>query len=161
MNCLCLLLCAVAPLAGDIPPVSFRDQVMPLLSQAGCNSGPCHGNLNGKGGFKLSLRGEDPAHDWRALTHGELGRRVDPLAPVQSLLLQKSSGQIPHEGGVRWAAEGPAWNLARLWISQGCLPDAPGAPRVISLRVDPAEVVMPPAGGTIRGLRATWDCWGR
>ncbi|MCY2938926.1 MAG: DUF1549 and DUF1553 domain-containing protein [Planctomycetota bacterium] len=149
MNCLCLLLCAVAPLPGDIPPVSFRDQVMPLLSQAGCNSGPCHGNLNGKGGFKLSLRGEDPAHDWRALTHGELGRRVDSLAPVQSLLLQKSSGQIPHEGGVRWAAEGPAWNLARLWISQGCLPDAPGAPRVISLRVDPAEVVMPPAGGTI------------
>ena len=37
MNCLCLLLCAVASLAGDIPPVSFRDQVMPqtLLDSEG------------------------------------------------------------------------------------------------------------------------------
>ncbi len=25
--------------------------------------GACHGNLNGKGGFRLSLRGDDPAFD--------------------------------------------------------------------------------------------------
>ena len=42
-------------------PVSYRHDVVALLSKAGCNMGACHGNLNGKGGFRLSLRGDDPA----------------------------------------------------------------------------------------------------
>src|SRR5262249_14787849 len=41
-------------------PVSFGVDVMAVLSKAGCNMGVCHGNRNGKGGFKLSLRGDDP-----------------------------------------------------------------------------------------------------
>ena len=44
-------------------PVSYRLDVVALLSKAGCNMGACHGNLNGKGGFRLSLRGDDPAFD--------------------------------------------------------------------------------------------------
>ncbi|HXI52248.1 MAG TPA: hypothetical protein VNH84_12100, partial [Candidatus Saccharimonadales bacterium] len=44
-------------------PVSFRNDVMAVLSKGGCNSGPCHGNQNGKAGFKLSLRGEDAEFD--------------------------------------------------------------------------------------------------
>ena len=47
---------AAAPLAAQ-PPVSYRNEVMAVLSRAGCNQGICHGNLNGRGGFKLSLRG--------------------------------------------------------------------------------------------------------
>src|SRR5205814_560365 len=43
--------------------VSFRGDVVPLLSKAGCNMGACHGNLSGKGGFRLSLRGDDPDFD--------------------------------------------------------------------------------------------------
>ena len=78
--------CSLGPGSGMI---SFRNEVMPLLSQGGCNSGPCHGNLNGKGGLKLSLRGEDPGLDWKTLTHGVGGRRVNPLAPDESLLLAK------------------------------------------------------------------------
>ena len=54
-----LLLIAVC--GADAP--SYRLEVQPILVRAGCSSGPCHGNLNGKGGFKLSLRGEDPAFD--------------------------------------------------------------------------------------------------
>src|SRR4051794_18835962 len=60
-------------------PVSFRNDVMAVLSKAGCNQGVCHGNLNGKNGFKLSLRGEDPAFDWAALTRDTLGRRIDRI----------------------------------------------------------------------------------
>src|SRR5689334_578913 len=48
--------------------VNYREEVMAVLSRAGCNQGTCHGNLNGKGGFKLSLRGEDPDKDHAALT---------------------------------------------------------------------------------------------
>src|SRR5881397_351482 len=54
--------------AAAAPQVSFRNDVMAVLSKAGCNSGPCHGNANGKGGFKLSLRGEDAEFDLKALT---------------------------------------------------------------------------------------------
>ena len=57
-------------------PISFQHEVMAVLSKAGCNSGPCHGNRNGKGGFRLSLRGEDPAADYATLVQGisEIGR---------------------------------------------------------------------------------------
>ena len=57
---------------------SFRTDIAPLLSKAGCNMGACHGNLNGKGGFKLSLRGEDPSFDYQSLTHDQSGRRHQP-----------------------------------------------------------------------------------
>ena len=35
--------------------VSFKRDVVPILSRAGCNQGACHGAQFGKGGFKLSL----------------------------------------------------------------------------------------------------------
>ena len=90
--------------AGQVRPVSYRLDVVPLLSKAGCNMGPCHGNLNGKGGFKLSLRGDDPAADYLALTRDALGRRIDTADPDASLVLLKPTGQVAHEGGLRFAA---------------------------------------------------------
>ena len=39
---------------------SFRNDVIPMMTKIGCNSGACHGALAGKGGFKLSLRGYAP-----------------------------------------------------------------------------------------------------
>ena len=41
----------------------------PCFSKAGCNMGACHGNFNGKGGFRFSLRGDDPSFDLTSLTH--------------------------------------------------------------------------------------------
>src|SRR5262245_18845355 len=55
--------------------VSFRNEIMAVLSKAGCNQGACHGNQNGKNGFKLSLRGEDAAFDFKSLTRDTFGRR--------------------------------------------------------------------------------------
>src|SRR5687768_6422092 len=72
-------------------PVSFRRQVMAVLSRGGCNQGTCHGNLNGKGGFKLSLRGQDPEKDYIALTREPLARRIDRQSPDESLLVQKAT----------------------------------------------------------------------
>ena len=45
-------------------PVSFRRDVIPAFSQAGCNTGACHGTPTGKGGFRLSLRGYLPDQDF-------------------------------------------------------------------------------------------------
>ncbi len=143
---LMLCVCAGGP---DDGAISFRNEVMPLLSQGGCNSGPCHGNLNGKGGLKLSLRGENPVLDWKTLTHGLGGRRVNPLNPDESLLLAKASGKTPHEGAIRWKADGQAYRLVRDWIAQGARPDPEGTARVKALRVEPGEIILPPGGGTV------------
>ncbi len=63
-----------------LSPFPFRRDVLPVLTRAGCNLGACHGNLNGKGGLKLSLKGEDAALDFATLTRDMLARphRSDP-----------------------------------------------------------------------------------
>src|SRR5438270_8031541 len=48
-------------------PVSFVRQVLPVLTRQGCNAGSCHGTPTGKNGFRLSLRGYDPALDIASL----------------------------------------------------------------------------------------------
>jgi hypothetical protein len=121
---------------------SFRNEVMAVLSRAGCNQGVCHGNQNGKNGFKLSLRGDDPDFDFRSLTHDMLGRRVDPLRPQESLLLQKAAALVPHEGGRRFSVDSPEYELLCRWIAHGLPADPPAAPRLESITVTPAEQVM-------------------
>ena len=64
--------------------------------------GACHGNLSGKGGFRLSLRGEDPDFDYAALTRDQLGRRIDRMEPERSLIVLKPTGGLAHEGGQRF-----------------------------------------------------------
>src|SRR5437870_11237003 len=93
----------VAPVRADDSEgvVSFRREVVPLLTRLGCNAGACHGTPSGKNGFRLSLRGYDAAFDLASLTHDATGRRIDPLAPDGSLMLLKASARIPHEGGRR------------------------------------------------------------
>src|SRR5207244_2596649 len=85
-------------------PVSFRNDLIATLNVGGCNSGACHGTPSGKNGFKLSLRGYDPAADYLQLTRDVLGRRTDRQGPQSSLILQKALGKVPHEGGQRFQA---------------------------------------------------------
>ncbi len=84
-------------LPAEESPRSFRHEVMPVLSKAGCNMGACHGYSLGKNGFKLSLRGSDPDLDFNAITKEELGRRIDHVAPDVSMLIAKPRGDAPHE----------------------------------------------------------------
>src|SRR5260221_1300406 len=83
--------------------ISFRNDVMAVLAKSGCSAGACHGNKNGKAGFKLSLRGQDPDIDYDVLTRDLSGRRANLLDPDRSLLLMKPTTQVPHEGGVRFS----------------------------------------------------------
>ena len=53
----------------DPLPISFRNQVIPILTKAGCNSGGCHGKAEGQNGFKLSVFGFDPRADHEALSY--------------------------------------------------------------------------------------------
>jgi len=123
---------------------SYRTDVAPVLSKAGCNMGACHGNLSGKGGFRVSLRGDDPAFDWLALTRDALGRRINPCAPDDSLMLRKPTGRAPHEGGVRFAADSPEARSIREWIASGAKDDFASAPRLKSLSVFPVSRIAAP-----------------
>src|SRR5882672_737269 len=123
---------AAAVPAGE---VSFRNEVMAILSKAGCNAGTCHGNANGKAGFKLSLRGEDPDWDFKALTHDMFARRVNGADPDQSLVLLKATTQIAHEGGLRFRKDSDEYRALRRWISAGLSADTPGTPKLQRLEV--------------------------
>ena len=123
---------------------SFRTDIAPLLSKAGCNMGACHGNLNGKGGFKLSLRGEDPSFDYHSLTHDQSGRRISRLAPESSLVVLKPTGAIPHEGGPRFARDSIEARTLLGWIAAGATDDRASAPRIKELRVSPSERILTP-----------------
>src|SRR5262245_50568789 len=80
-------------------PVSFEFEALASLSKQGCNSGACHGSPSGKGGFRLSLRAFDPVLDKLTLIREDLGRRANPMAPDESLLLLKPLMKVPHGGG--------------------------------------------------------------
>src|SRR5690606_9955042 len=109
-----------SPLNAANEPASFRNEVMAVLSRAGCNAGACHGNLNGKGGFRLGPRGQDADADYATLPRDMLARRTDPASPGESLILKKATGQIPHEGGVRFSVRSTEYAVLRAWIANGC-----------------------------------------
>jgi hypothetical protein len=135
------LILIASPLAAG-EQLSFSTDVMAVLSKAGCNLGACHANTNGKGGFKLSLRGEDPAADYAALTRQGDQRRVNLFDPQVSLILQKPMGQIVHQGGVRFHRDSEEYRILRDWIAAGAPgPDA-AAPHLVRLEVAPSEAVL-------------------
>src|SRR5205085_1211897 len=118
------------------------NDVMAVLSKAGCNQGACHGNQNGKNGFKLSLRGEDPSFDFGSLTRDTLGRRTNALHPGESLVLLKATATIPHEGGRRFAVDSPEYGILYRWIAGGLNADPAGVPVLTRLEVTPAEQIL-------------------
>ncbi len=126
-------------------PVSFRYDVIPALSQAGCNMGACHGTPTGKGGFRLSLRGYLPDQDFVTLTHEAAGRRIDPLNPTSSMLLKKPLGEMAHEGGLRLDRTTKTYEYLRDWIAEGAKDDPAATPTVKLSIVPGARVLNAPA----------------
>jgi hypothetical protein len=121
------------------PRISFSEQVMPILSKAGCNAGACHGSQFGKGGFKLSVFGFAPANDHLAITRDDFGRRLNRTDPAQSLFLLKPTGAVSHGGGTRFAAGSVDHRILMSWIAGGAPgPDAK-APKLAALHVEPAR----------------------
>lgn len=122
--------------------VDFANEIEPLLSRFGCNSGGCHGKASGQNGFKLSLFGFDPAYDYDAIVLAARGRRVFPASPAESLLLRKTVGAVPHGGGQRLSTDSEPYQAMYRWIAQGTPRSAPDAPTVKRLVVSPTERIM-------------------
>lgn len=133
----------------EIP--SFRRHVLPLMGRLGCNGRACHGSFQGRGGFRLSLFGYDFQADHEALTAGE-EPRVDLNDPAASLILQKPTLAIDHEGGRRMEAGSWQFHVFRRWIAAGALGIGGGGSEagesqtaeaeIAALEIEPRELVF-------------------
>ncbi len=127
------------------PQVSFRNEIMPVLTKLGCNQGACHGGQHGKGGFKLSLLGFEPESDFASIVKSAKQRRVTPFAPEESLILLKPTLAVAHGGGKRLEPGSMPYRLLTQWLAQGAPGPRDEDPRVVGLAVHPEHRVM--AGG--------------
>ncbi len=127
--------------AGE-PALGFVRDVLPIMSKLGCNAGTCHGSAKGKNGFKLSLRGYDPEFDYQALVDDISGRRFNRVKVDESLMLQKPTAEVPHEGGQALKPDSREYRVLRDWIAQGVLYEEPAKARANRIEVLPAEIAL-------------------
>jgi hypothetical protein len=136
--------------ATEAEPLRFRNDVLPVLTRAGCNTGKCHGAASGKDGFRLSLFGYDPAGDHFRLTREMSGRRINLAAPADCLVINKATGKVPHTGGLRIQPDSEGYLLLVRWLESGAPKDPPDVARPTQIEVFPREVVFAAKGQTQR-----------
>lgn len=142
--------------AASISQPDFRRHVLPLMGRLGCNGRACHGSFQGRGGFRLSLFGYDFAADHEALTSGD-EPRANVKDPAASLILQKPTMQIEHEGEKRIDLGTWQYNLLRRWIEAGASGVKPDDAEFEALDIEPREIVSQ-AKGDAAQLRVV-ACW--
>lgn len=157
---------AVGPIKKTIPvkikgaqadiPVSFSREIVPILTKAGCNQGACHGSQHGKGGFKLSLLGFDPAFDHAQIVQSAEGRRALPSQPENSILLLKPTLQMEHKGGERFQVGSREYVHLQRWLEDGA--PEPGAkdPECGALEIWPKHRILAPGETQHLRVTATW-----
>ncbi len=122
--------------------INFGNQIVPIFTKLGCNSGGCHGKASGQNGFKLSLLGFEPDVDFVSLVKEARGRRLFPAAPDRSLLLLKAAGGVAHGGGKRMEVGSDEYRLIRRWIAAGMPFGKAEDPKVVRVSVTPAHRVL-------------------
>lgn len=128
---------------GENLPLNFTNQVVPIFTKLGCNSGGCHGKLAGQNGFRLSLLGFEPDLDFSTLVKEGRGRRLFPANPDASLFLMKATGRAPHGGGKKMDPESDEYKLVRRWIASGMPWGDEKDPKVTKITVYPEHRVLP------------------
>lgn len=131
---------------GQTHPVSFHREVVPGLTQAGCNSGQCHGTPTGKNGFRLSLRGYDQESDLATLTREVSARRINHFDPANSLLLLKAAAEVPHGGGRRLTPGDAVYRTLSDWIAQGAPSDLESHVALERLEIMPSQRILEAPG---------------
>ncbi|MCH7688095.1 MAG: hypothetical protein IH899_15680, partial [Planctomycetes bacterium] len=124
------------------PPINFLNDVIPVFSKLGCNSGGCHGKQSGQNGFRLSVFGSEPEHDYVSLVKESRGRRIFPGDPERSLLVAKTIGRVAHGGGRRTQPGSSDHVLLAEWIRQGMPWGDDNAATLKSIRIEPSDRMM-------------------
>ncbi|MFO0844831.1 MAG: DUF1549 and DUF1553 domain-containing protein [Gemmataceae bacterium] len=117
----------------------------------------CHGAQHGKGGFRLSLFGFDPAFDHPQIVQSAEGRRVVLSEPERSILLQKPAGVMDHVGGERFKVGSRPYETLRRWIEDGAPGPSKDDPEVRGIEVWPAARRMTPGQTQQVLVRAFWS----
>ncbi|MBY0229494.1 MAG: DUF1549 and DUF1553 domain-containing protein, partial [Gemmataceae bacterium] len=138
-------------------PTSFVREVVPLLTRHGCNSGACHGSQHGKGGFRLSLFGFDPASDHEQILRSAKGRRVVLSSPERSILLAKPAGVMEHAGGERFRPGSRPYSVLLSWLEDGAPGPLKAEPALRSLDVWPAKRLLIPGEKQQIIVTAAWS----
>ena len=99
--------------------VDFVNDVMPVLTKVGCNTGACHGSAAGRGNFKLSLYGGNPQADYEAIVREISGRRINLQKPEESLIILKPTFAIDHGGKFLLDDDDDGTQLLLRWIQEG------------------------------------------
>jgi hypothetical protein len=146
-------LVAVYASLADAP--SFRNDILPILSHAGCSTGACHGSARGQDGFHLSLFGFDAVGDERAVLRELPGRRVNLSEPERSLLYTKAIGAVPHTGGERFKADDPRAKTLLGWLKAGAPADPPDLPRLVGVEVSPTAITLALDGNQLGAVQVT------
>ncbi|MEZ5386401.1 MAG: DUF1549 and DUF1553 domain-containing protein [Prosthecobacter sp.] len=144
-----LFACFVAMLAGTCfsaeasRPLSFVNDIQPILTKAGCNAGVCHAKaITGQRGFRLSVLGFEPEEDYEAIVKQGKGRRVFPPAPEESLLITKGAAIVPHTGGKKIEPGSEDYQMLVRWIAEGMPYTQPNEPKLNKIVVEPARATM-------------------
>lgn len=125
----------------------FENEVLLVLTKAGCNSGACHGAAVGRGGFRLSLYGQNPDADWIEITRSLGGRRIDTVRPENSLLLRKAGEFIEHGGGQRLIEGDHDWRTVANWIARGGLRQQNlDRPKLTGIVINPSRATVSKVG---------------
>ena len=124
------------------PTVSFENDVLPVITKAGCLAGACHAKADGQNGFQLSIFSYDPDSDYREIVFDAKGRRIFPASPDHSLLLLKATNQIPHEGEKRFEVDSDAYRILRQWIAEGAPRSIPDEPDPTGITIDPPALTF-------------------
>jgi len=130
--------------AAETPrPLSFVNDIQPILTKAGCNAGACHAKaITGQRGFRLSVLGFEPEEDYEAIVKQGKGRRVFPAAPEESLLITKGAAIVPHTGGKHLEPGSEAYKTLVRWIAEGMNYAQKNEATLSSILVEPARVTM-------------------
>jgi len=121
----------VAKHTEQTTPISFQRDIGMILTKRGCNAGDCHGGVKGRGGFKLSINAMNPKEDYRWIVEGgtyqvmsleaagDVAPRINVREPEESLLLQKPTLTVDHEGGERLTVDSEDYQMILNWIQSG------------------------------------------
>jgi hypothetical protein len=147
--------------AAASQPVTFRREILGVLTTRGCNNATCHGGVKGQGGFKLSANALYPKddYDWilkgggyQVLTAEVKGARIpriDLANPEKSILLLKPTMGVPHGGGKRFGTDSEDYQTILGWIKNGAPysnGDAAVEAKLTRLEPYPAMAILPVNG---------------
>jgi hypothetical protein len=131
---------------SQAPEWSFANEIVPIFTKAGCNTGGCHGSPSGRGTFRLSLFGYEPDYDYDMLTKDKNGARINKNQPSASLMLQKATMKIPHGGGPRFKEGSEFYTRILDWLKSGAPKQPEFDPRLDRIEIFPSDWTMEQKG---------------